>query len=192
MMDRFREEAAAWCRGKNGFLRVPLLLWFAYVLMKTLLDPHYSNLLWPLNLGFHEAGHLLFSYGGQFPGMLGGTLLEGAMPVVGAYYFYRKRDFFAIALCFGWLSTALFSIARYAGDARQMAIPLVSLSWDPEIRHDWNYLLSRWGILEYDQVVAFLFRALAVGSMLFCLGFGFWLVFRMIDKRDLHAVPGPS
>jgi hypothetical protein len=183
-MDRLREEAAAWCRGKNGFLRLPLLLWFGYVLVKTLRDPSCQNLLWPLNLGFHEAGHLLFSYFGKFLYMLGGTLLEGLMPVFGIYYFYRKRDFFAMALCLGWLSTALFSIARYAADARQMTIPLVSLSWDSEVTHDWNYLLSQWGLLRYDQAVAFLFRSLAVGAMLLCLTCGFWLVSRMILNRD--------
>ena len=179
-MNQIREEAAAWCRGKNGFLRIPLLLGFGYILIKTLRDPSCTNLLWPLNLGFHEAGHALFGYGGKFLGMLGGTLLEGLMPVFGVYYFYRRRDFFSAALSFGWLSTALFSIARYAADARQMAIPLVSLSADPEIIHDWNYLLGQWGLLQYDQTVAFLFRVLAVGSMLLCLVTGSWLVYRMV------------
>ena len=183
-MNRLREEASAWCRGKNGFLRLPLLLWFGYVLIKTLRDPSYCNLLWPLNLGFHEAGHLLFSYCGKFLGMLGGTLLEGLVPMIGAYYFYRRRDFFAIALCFGWLSTALLSIARYVDDARTTVIPLVSLSWDSEVTHDWNYLLYQWGLLQHDHTIAFLFRSLAVGSMMICLGFGLWLVSRMIFNRD--------
>jgi hypothetical protein len=159
-------------------------LGFGYILIRTLQDPSYHNLLWPLNLGFHEAGHLLFGYGGQFLGMLGGTLLEGLMPIFGVYYFYRKRDFFSSVLCFGWLSTALFSIARYAADARKMVIPLVSLSPDPEILHDWNYLLSHWGLLEHDQTVAFLFCAFGVGSMLLCLAGGSWLVSRMIFNQD--------
>ena len=184
MIKRFLEEAAEWCRGRNWLLRAPFLLWFAYTLIKTLKDPSACNPRWSLNLVFHEAGHLLFSYCGRFLGMLGGTLLEGLMPIFGAYYFYRKRDFFSIALCFGWLSTALFSIARYAADARATALPLVSMSWDSDVTHDWNYLLHQWGLLQHDQAVAFLFRSLAVGAMLICLSFGFWLVFRMIMKRD--------
>ncbi len=190
-MDQLREEAAAWCRGKNGYLRLPVLFWFGYILIKMLRDPSYCNLLWPLNLGFHELGHLLFSYFGEFLCMLGGTLLECLAPVFSVYYFYRKRDFFSSVLCFGWLSTAFFSVARYAGDAREMSLPLVSLSLEPEIKHDWNYLLGHWGILQHDHAVGFLFRALAVGSMLVCLAAGFWLVFRMITSRDGDTGPAP-
>ena len=116
--------------------------------------------------------------------MLGGTLLEFLAPVFFTFYFYRKRDFFSMALCFGWFSTALFSIAKYAADARQMALPLVSLPWSPEITHDWNYLLGRAGLLPYDHVIAFLFWALANASMLVCLTTGFWLTWRMMTDRD--------
>ena len=182
-MEDLKAQAAAWCRGKNGFLYLPVVLWFGYVFVRFLMDPGFGCFLWPLNLGFHEVGHLLFGYGGKFPGMLGGTLLEFLAPVFFVFYFYRKRDFFSIALCFGWLSTALYSIAKYAADARQMALPLTSLSWGSEIIHDWNYLLDGAGLLSYDHVIAFLFRALAGASMLVCLVSGSWLVWRMITNR---------
>jgi hypothetical protein len=189
-MESLRAEAAVWCRGKNGFLRLPIVLWFGYIFVRFLTDPGYQSFLWPLNLGFHEIGHLLFGYGGKFLGMAGGTLLEFLAPFFGMIHFYRQRDFFSVALCFGWLSTALFSIARYAADARQMAIPLVSLSWSTEVTHDWNYLLGQAGLLPYDNVIAFLFRALASVSMLVCLASGLWLVWRMVTTRD--GSPGPQ
>jgi hypothetical protein len=177
-------EAAAWCRGKNGLLRLPVVLWFGYLFVRFLRDPLFCSFLWPLNLGFHEVGHLIFSWGGKFLGILGGTLLEFLAPVFFVFYFYRRRDFFSVALCFGWFSTALFSIAKYAADARQMALPLVSLSWGSEITHDWYYLLGKAGLLPYDRVIAFLFRTLASVSMLMCLAAGFWLVGRMMTDRD--------
>jgi hypothetical protein len=65
-----------------------------------------------------------------------------------------------------------------------MALPLVSLSWGSEITHDWNYLLGQTGLLPYDHVIAFLFRALASLSMVVCFASGFWLVWRMMTDRD--------
>jgi hypothetical protein len=96
--------------------------------------------------------------------------------------FYRQKDFFALALCFGWLSTALFDVARYAGDARAMVIPLVAPfgGGDEGVSHDWNYLLGQLGILEFDQAVAFVFRSLAVVSMLVALGGASWLLWQMM------------
>ncbi|HOW58300.1 MAG TPA: hypothetical protein PLO78_01090 [Candidatus Omnitrophota bacterium] len=176
----FFDAAAVWCNGKNGFVRLPLLGWFAYVFVRSLGDPHYQSALSLLNLGFHEIGHLLFSYFGKFMSILGGTILETLIPLYAMFHFYRQKDFFAVAMSFGWLSTVLFGIARYAGDAQKMTIPLVSLSWEPTILHDWNYLLSQVGLLKHDAWVAFLFRIAGTGSMLLCFGFGGWLIVRMI------------
>lgn len=182
-MEALKAEAAAWCRGKNGFLYLPMVLWFGYLFVRFLMDPSYCCFLWPLNLGFHEMGHIVFSFGGKFLNMLGGTLLEFLAPVLCAFYFFKKRDFFSMVLCFGWLSTALYSIAKYAADARRMTLPLVSLSWSSEITHDWNYLLGQIGLLSYDAVIAFFFRLLAGASMLACLVSGAWLVWHMMTGR---------
>lgn len=135
--DSVRDEAAQWCRGKNWLIRLPLLGWFAHVLVKSLEDPSYQSILAGLNLGLHELGHLVFSFFGTFLNVLGGTLLEFLAPFLGMINFYRQKDFFAVALCFGWLATALFDIARYAADARAMSLPLVTpFGADPVVAHD--------------------------------------------------------
>ena len=183
-----RAEASAWCRGKNGLLRLPLLFWFGYLFIKLLTDSSNTcscvNVFAPINLAFHEMGHIIFSCFGKFMNILGGTLLECLMPFVLMSHFYRQRDFFAMAMCFGWFSTVLLDVARYVADARSMAIPLVSLSWEPSVIHDWYYLLNKFGLLSYDGVVAFFFRAAAITSMGLCLGLGGWLIWRMITARD--------
>lgn len=181
------EEVSAWCCGRNWLVRLPLLIFFAYVLIRHLFSPEYASVMQPLNLGIHEGGHFLFMFFGQFLQVLGGTLTEIAAPFAGMWNFYRQRDFFALAMCFGWLSTVLFGVARYAGDARAMMIPLVSPfgGGDDGVRHDWNYLLGHAGLLEHDQAAAFLFRALAVVSMLAALGGGGWIVRRMM-LDNLH------
>ncbi len=173
-----RDDAADWCRGRSWAVRVPLMLWFAYVLVRHLTDGEYRSVVAPLNLGIHEAGHLLFRWLGDFPGVAGGTLLQLAAPFIAMGMFYRQRDYFAVAFGFGWLSTNLFDVAVYAGDARRQALPLVSVGGG-DVWHDWNYLLSVTGLLAMDGVLAFLFRVVAVAAMAVALGGGGWLLWCM-------------
>ena len=162
MFQIFRDEAIQWCHGKNGWVRLPLLLAFVYYIAKILIHPMAcGNIFASLNLAFHEAGHALFSYFGQFLCIAGGTLLECLMPFFLAMHFYKQREFFGIALCFGWLATVFSGVAVYCADAQTMALPLVTLfGAEPGVAHDWNYLLGKMGILRYDFAVAASIRAL--------------------------------
>ena len=78
-------------------------------------------------------------------------------------------------------------MARYAEDARAMALPLVRPGGG-EIVHDWNYLLGRLGLLEWDRTVGFLFRLAGSLSMIAALAAGGWLLWRMFRSRG--AGPG--
>ena len=180
-----RDEAITWCRGRNWLVRLPVLSWFGYVLVESVKDPMYRSVLAPLSLGIHEMGHLVFSFFGTFMNILGGTLLECLAPIFLYLHFYRQKEFFGMALCFGWLSTVLFGVATYVGDAQAMQLPLVTVfGAEPTVSHDWNYLLGRIGLLHYDFAVAFLFRCLAMASMLVCLWTGAWLLWRMFSGRE--------
>lgn len=179
-VDSFVNEAAQWCRGKVWYWRLPLLIWFVYVLIRYLVSPEYNSILGGLNLGIHELGHMVFSLFGQFVGVAGGSILQCLAPLLGAINFYRQRDFFAIALCFGWLSTNLFSVARYVADARLMELPLVApFGGSENTVHDWNYLLSHLGLLQFDTYISFLIKCAAILSMLTCVLSGAWLLWQM-------------
>ncbi len=183
-----RDEAAAWCRGKNGWIRLPFFIFFVFYVAKILIKPAFCNVFASLNLAFHEAGHVFFSCFGKFFGILGGTLLECLMPFFLGIHFYRQREFFGIALCFGWVATVFSGVAVYCGDARAESLPLVTLfGMEPEIAHDWNYLLGQMGILRYDLAVASLFRVLGAASLIVCLVTGIWLIRRMIMTRNADA-----
>ncbi len=179
----FREAADLWCRGRLWWPRAPFLLWFAWILVRHLADAEYQSLWKPLNLGIHELGHVLLGCGGEFVSIAGGSLVQCLAPVVSAAMFRRQGDLFAIAVCAGWLSTNLFDVATYAGDARAMQLPIVTPGGGEAI-HDWNYLLSTLGLLEWDGAVALALRAAAVATMLASLAAGGWLCHRM-------ARPGP-
>lgn len=172
-------EAAEWCRGKNWLVRLPLLALCAYIVLRHCIDPDYSSIVAPLNLGIHELGHMALGVLGQGPGVAGGTVLQLAAPVIGALNFYAQRDFFAISLMFGWLSVNLFEVARYVGDARDMLLPLVSVGGQDTVLHDWNYMLGGMGLLQRDREIATLVRGGAVVSAACCIVMGAWLLLRM-------------
>jgi hypothetical protein len=105
--------------------------------------------------------------------------LQLSAPLFGIFNFYRQRDFFSISLCFGWLSTNFFSIATYVADARKLELPLVTPFGGDNVVHDWEYILSRMNILQYDTLLATIIRCFAVVSMLVCFISGAWLLWQM-------------
>jgi len=183
-------EILDWCRGKNWAARVPLLLYFVYVLIRHIESPLYSSMLGGLNLGIHELGHIVFGFFGQDLAIAGGTILQLLAPVFAFFNFYRQKDFFAMALSFGWLSTNFFNIAVYVGDARSLSLPLVSVFGQASVYHDWEYLLGRMNLLRYDTVIASGIRFLGVVSMLVCLAGGAWLLWQMACNTDKDIACG--
>jgi len=147
----------------------------------------YSSIFKGINLGIHEIGHIVFSVFGHFIMMAGGTILQCLAPVISIFLFYRQRDFFAIAICFGWLATNLFDVATYVADARAMALPLVS-PFGVEAAHDWHYLLGELGILKLDRFLGGLIRIIGSLNMLICLIFGGWLLLIMFKTLKTDTI----
>ena len=184
-IQNIRQEIVSWCSGKNWFWRLPLLLYFAYVFVRHISDPMYSSVLGGINLGIHELGHFVFGFLGEFMAVAGGTLLQILIPVFGMVNFMRQEDYFSLALCFGWLSTNFFEISRYASDARSISLPLVSPFGGDTVIHDWEYMLDKLHILQYDIIVGNGFKILAAFMMLICLIFGvlqLWLMKRYSSR----------
>lgn len=101
------------------------------------------------NLLFHEAGHVFFGVLGPTIGILGGTLGQLFFPVACAVHFLHRRSVAEAAVAVVWLGENLMNVALYVADARAQVLPRVG----GEI-HDWHWLLSRWGLLAHDAVVA--------------------------------------
>jgi hypothetical protein len=191
----FSDEVAGWCRGRSWFVRAPLLAWLAWILLQSLLDPTYQSWWKPLNLGIHELGHYLFAPFGQTLRIAGGSILQCLAPVLAAFLFWRQqRDWFAVAVCAGWLGTNFFDLATYIADARTQLLPLVSPGGG-DVVHDWNYLLGAAGHLDWDSTIALALRGGAVAAMAVSLLFGGWVLLLMAFPRPLvardSAVRGP-
>jgi len=157
-----------------------LLAWLAWIAFRD--DLGYVPLLSDIDLAVHEFGHMLFMpFGIQFLGstmvILGGSLIQVAFPLVFFGYFWRKqddgrrRDLFAAMVCLWWSGINLLSVAIYCADSRAGQLMLLDGSTGQESDgHDWNNLLTRWGLLAHDTAIARWMRAIAfvvcVGSII--------------------------
>jgi len=153
------------------------------------MDPLYQSIFKGLNLGLHEFGHFLFAPLGEFMCIAGGSLFQCMVPVIGMVMFRIQRDYYGIAVAFGWLSTNLFDVATYAEDARSMELQLVSpFGNGNEDGHDWHNMLMMTNSLQYDHAIAHALRLWGVMTMFICLLFGAWLCWEMHRRPRIAAV----
>ncbi|HUL41136.1 MAG TPA: hypothetical protein VLV32_04425 [Burkholderiales bacterium] len=181
-----RDDIENWCQGKIWYWRALFLLWLAWVGIEHIRDPLYTSLFGGLNLGIHEMGHLVFRFDGEFLMVAGGTILQLAAPLASAVMFLRQPDYFALSVCGAWLSTNLYNVATYIGDARAQELPLVSLGRG-EIIHDWHYMLSHLHLLAWDTRFASFTRLMAFLAMWGSIAFGVWILWKMAKSKARDA-----
>lgn len=111
------------------------------------------------DLVIHEAGHVFFMFFGRFIYSAGGTLMQIILPLLIAWYFFRNSYRLGIQISLLWLGQNLINISVYAADARARVLPLLGGN---KVSHDWHYMLGELNILEYDQVVGYLFVGISI------------------------------
>lgn len=111
-----------------------------------------------IDLPFHEAGHIFFRPFGAFITSLGGSLGQLIMPAICVGVLLLKtRDAFGASVALWWFGENFLDIAPYMNDARAGQLPLVGGNFghsSPYGFHDWEYLLTESGFLQYDHVLA--------------------------------------
>lgn len=122
---------------------------------------HIGNFLFIdyLNLLIHEGGHGVFKIFGGFIYTLGGTLMQIIIPSMFVIYYFLTKKKFLTQIFLIWLGENFFNISVYASDARSKKLPLLGGN---NVYHDWNYLLSKTGLLEYDLLIGKIFIALGL------------------------------
>jgi hypothetical protein len=128
----------------------------------------------------HEGGHLLFHWFGEFLMVAGGTLLQLAVPLMLAAVFLWQRQVQGTAFCVFFFFEQLLPISTYMGDARAQELPLLTVGDPDQVIHDWNYLFSRWGVLNQDTQIAQAVRVVGWMGMIATVG---WMVWRSLDSR---------
>jgi hypothetical protein len=145
-------------------------------------EPGFIFLVDHANLLFHEAGHPLVGLFSQQLEPYGGTVGQLVFPCVLAVSFWRKGQALSCAAAVIWFFENWLNIARYLADARRLELPLVGGG-----DHDWNTILTRWDILQYDTRIA---AALKIIAWLGMVGACVWVGWRAWqDLRRATATP---
>jgi hypothetical protein len=126
-----------------------------------------------LDLAIHETGHLVFAFGGEFLGLLGGTLFQLLVPAAFVAALWRQGDRHGATVPLWWLGQNCWNISVYIKDARAEELPLVGGG-----EHDWALILGQLGWLERDQ---------AIGGAVFFLGVLLYGVAVVAGWRTLTA-----
>ncbi len=189
MSEKFRLIAASvqddvrdWSSDRIWWWRAPILAWCFYIAVRHMADPLYTSLFGGINLGIHEAGHLVLSFMPKLIMAFGGTLFQCAAPAVAAWLFLRQPDYFAVPFCGAWLADNLYGVAAYMGDARAMELPLVSVGGG-EADHDWNYMLGALGLLNFDTALAAFVRAAAFILMAASIAGMAWVIWTIARAK---------
>jgi hypothetical protein len=167
-------------------MTTPRLMGFAagvggFLLVMLRSEPGFVFLLDHANLLFHEAGHPLI---GLFSSRLepyGGTIGQLAFPCILAFSCFRKRQPLGVAAGGIWFFENCLNIARYVADARRLELPLVGGG-----DHDWNTLLTRWDLLQYDTRIA---GWLTAGAWCGIAALCSWIVWRTWQDRNRNSDP---
>jgi len=131
-----------------------------------------------VNLIFHEAGHSLFMFFGEFIHVAMGSGFQVLLPFGIALYFWYTDQRVSAAISLMWTGQSLINVSVYAGDAIVRQLPL--LGGDSGI-HDWNYLLIALHCLRWTPQIAATLSALGF----VCIVAGVVLAFLFSKKETV-------
>ena len=147
-------------------------------------EPGFIVLLDHANLLFHEAGHPIIGLFSTRLEPYGGTIGQLVFPVVLMVSFWRSRQAPGVAAASIWFFENWLNIGRYLADARAMELPLVGGG-----DHDWNTILSRWGLLRHDLQIAAGIKVFAWVGIATSVG---WLISRAWQDWNTGQLQAPQ
>ena len=169
------------------FPRIALFAWIAFYLFFLNQQARHGmlpGLMDGVFVPIHEGGHLLFRIAGEFLMIAGGTFLQLFAPFALATYFAFRRQPQGVAFCSFFFFQQFLPISTYMADARDRALPLVTLGAeadDPNIGHDWNYIFDHLGLLEHDRQIGHFTHYVAVTGSFAVVA---WLVYRWRQSSE--------
>jgi hypothetical protein len=123
------------------------------------------HMLHNIHLIFHEAGHTIFGFFGEFIGFMGGLLGQLIVPIICAVVLFRNGSLYGTLVCVWWLGSSFVDLAPYIVAAQTQTLPLIGGE------HDFAYLLGRLGWLQYDILLERLFMTIGTSIMVLALIF---------------------
>lgn len=157
-------------RSQIHFPKLGLMIFLSIYGFLGSLNPSYDGafaFLHGVDLIFHEAGHVLFIFFGEFLHFLGGSLTQILIPAGITAYFVRTQQYFASAIALFWTGQNFMDVSVYIKDARAQALPLIGGE------HDWAYLLGTTNLLAFDQAIGGFVYLIGLLLLLLSLLIGF-------------------
>lgn len=143
------KEPAGGAPSYRLWLRLAVIAALGFWYTRWLAEDRHFSFLDGVNLAAHEAGHVFLGWAGEFVGFLGGTIFQLLVPAVCLFHLKRRGANLAWQLCLFWAGESLLNVSVYAGDAAKQELPLVGGGV-----HDWNYLLTKLGLLAHTAGIA--------------------------------------
>jgi len=184
-----KPEAHPLIFGGRLLVFIVLLIWGLKFILTPLESNYAMDSFWHLiNLPFHEAGHIFFRPFGSFMTSLGGSLGQLLMPLAClAVFLLKTRDTFAAAFALWWSGENFMDLAPYINDARSLTLPLLggnTGSTSPYGFHDWEFILHRSGLSNYDHTLARMADRLGMILIICALVWGGYLLYK--QYRNLN------
>ncbi len=174
-------EENPFVRGGRMLVWLVLVVWGVKFMFTPISGEAFSQSFMHLvNLPFHEAGHIMFAPFGRFIQVLGGTLGQLLVPLIVAGSFASRGNHFGLTVGLWWLGQSLMDCAPYVDDARAGQLILLGGVTGSEVSdyHDWEQILTRLGMMEYDHLIARLFFGSGVLVMVAALAWGGYVLVR--------------
>ncbi|MCI5192874.1 MAG: zinc ribbon domain-containing protein [Candidatus Electrothrix sp. AU1_5] len=168
-------------------LLIVLVLWsWKFIFASVASNTAGSSFLHLVNTPFHEAGHVVFRPFGRFITSLGGTLGQLLMPLICIVVFLMQtRDTFAAAVGLWWFGENFLDIAPYIADARAGVLPLLGGNtgrFSPYGFHDWEFILTETGLLDYDKIFARMAHGIGSALMLLALTWAGYILWKTYNE----------
>ena len=129
-----------------------------------------------VDLIFHEAGHTIFHFFGDFIRILGGSLMQVLIPIICGVVFFFKKQWFAIGFAIWWLGQNLVNVSIYIGDATAQQLELLG---GEAVIHDWNWLLGMMGKRHLDKTIASNVWWLGMIFMVLAILYSLYIIWRL-------------
>ncbi len=152
------------------------------------LSPELMSSFWhTVNLPFHEAGHVIFSFMPPLVVSFMGTGMQLLMPLIcGGVLMMKTRDPFGCSIALWWFGQNFLDIAPYIDDARRGTLPLLGGNigqTSPYGFHDWEFILGETGLILKDHAIANFSFGLGKCIIALSLIYGATILYRSFSRR---------
>ena len=88
------------------------------------------------------------------------------LPSIIAWYFLSNNYKTGVQFAMLWLGQNLVNISVYAADAQEKTLPLLGGN---KVYHDWNWILTKTRLLEYDSEIGLIIFSFAIITFLIAI-----------------------